>query len=468
MSAEDAAIAGVASRSEGWASLESSRARRHVFPWRPDSQQGETEEDCEDLERLVMLDDVSPCVVLFTSPLCRLGLVNTYLHSLGLRLGPGDLSTDRAVQRTLRYGLENLTEISPGLRVDTQDLYSHPSEVVFQTAINLLVQVQTTKFFSGHAATYVNLALMEVRKGYLGYKQTSGCSGKDWKALCKETRKHAKSVLKEEENRNNLLLWEQYVELEWALGSADDAHRVLYTALSMTPTPQIADPGDDYHRCVTCKLYRHYAEVSLGLYVPSLDPSQESPPAGGGRSAHSEKQALYVLTSLADCAKFIPPENSNVSTPPTQILRARNAYQTTLEILLLRQGDKTTWSHAEVLRVVPQAGTLLAHWTTCFALFQYLTLGVSAGVAVLERVEERLAALSASSSPVSGSDLYTEDQTLYYHTVHQDLTNTHMRLLHAHMAAKVLLFKSVKLENNTLGDYCSSTSSSSVHVTYVL
>jgi hypothetical protein len=32
----------------------------HVLPWRPCVEQGEKEEDCEDLDRLVLADDVAP------------------------------------------------------------------------------------------------------------------------------------------------------------------------------------------------------------------------------------------------------------------------------------------------------------------------------------------------------------------------------------------------------------------------
>ena len=48
---------------------------RHWLPWRPDVRNGETEEDCEDPERLIMFDDISTFLFEVTSEDNMLSLV---------------------------------------------------------------------------------------------------------------------------------------------------------------------------------------------------------------------------------------------------------------------------------------------------------------------------------------------------------------------------------------------------------
>ncbi|KAJ8307993.1 hypothetical protein KUTeg_012867 [Tegillarca granosa] len=45
-----------------WLDIEQLRESSHLLPWRPDLSKNETEEDCEDMDRLVLFDDVSSAV----------------------------------------------------------------------------------------------------------------------------------------------------------------------------------------------------------------------------------------------------------------------------------------------------------------------------------------------------------------------------------------------------------------------
>ncbi len=42
-----------------WIQEEVHREQTHLLPWRPDARKGETEDDCEDPERMVLFDDIS-------------------------------------------------------------------------------------------------------------------------------------------------------------------------------------------------------------------------------------------------------------------------------------------------------------------------------------------------------------------------------------------------------------------------
>ena len=72
---EEGILLGEENRSKLWLSLETSRMSRHWLPWRPDVRNGETEEDCEDPERLIMFDDISAFLFEVTSEDTMLSLV---------------------------------------------------------------------------------------------------------------------------------------------------------------------------------------------------------------------------------------------------------------------------------------------------------------------------------------------------------------------------------------------------------
>ena len=44
---------------QAWLQEEVHREQTHILPWKPDAGKGETEEDCEDPERMVLFDDIS-------------------------------------------------------------------------------------------------------------------------------------------------------------------------------------------------------------------------------------------------------------------------------------------------------------------------------------------------------------------------------------------------------------------------
>lgn len=67
-----------------WLRIEHLRQSAHWLPWRPDSSKGETDEDCEDLDRLVLFDDVAPVLFRLHHSTSCLRLVQHFVDLLGL------------------------------------------------------------------------------------------------------------------------------------------------------------------------------------------------------------------------------------------------------------------------------------------------------------------------------------------------------------------------------------------------
>lgn len=408
-----------------------------MFPWRPDSQAGETEEDCEDLDRIVMLDDIKTCVFNVRSQSGKLRLVQVYLDFLGISIGQRYLSTDGMRSKVLRTALVNLSQISP-LETLENHLRSPPAELQYQTALNILMQISTANVFTGFLETSVNLALLDVRRQYLRYKQQQNVDEKQWKQLCKEAQKCAKNLLKAEENRNELLLWEQYIFLEAFLGNTADVRRIFNTALNLSPN--LNEITEIYKKCTTCKLYRSYAEMELGLHT-----SLKDLPLGTWKGAYNPENvslAMYVLTSLPQIRGKFQPADPGAVPPPNSIVGARYFYQLGLENLMMQLGKKTTKDYGGTLRLLPQSGALTAHWTVCYALFEYVSLGIDSAVTVFDKVIDRVLSLINESVKCKEAqtmgDEYLEDGDVYYRTVYEDLILTKLRLIERHVSSSLV------------------------------
>lgn len=71
---------------QAWFKVETSRENHHWKPWQPDKEAGETEEDCEDPERLVLFDDVSSSLFNIGCLENKFQLVVQFLIFLGVPL----------------------------------------------------------------------------------------------------------------------------------------------------------------------------------------------------------------------------------------------------------------------------------------------------------------------------------------------------------------------------------------------
>lgn len=181
---------------------------------------------------------------------------------------------------------------------------------------------------------------------------------KKLKTQGKKSKKLAKNLLKAPENRNNLSLWQLYAYLEWLLGNIEDARKVFDTALNMAGTAGTKNPQ-------YCRLSLLYAELETEL-LGSLEGALES-------------RAAHILTRLAERGPYVPYSGQVVA---VSILKARKTYEHLLQDSL----DESCASNQEQIC----SSNPLVGLVGCYALFQYLTLGIDSAILIFRQVCEKL------------------------------------------------------------------------------
>uniref|UniRef100_A0A8P4KAS2 NRDE-2, necessary for RNA interference, domain containing n=1 Tax=Dicentrarchus labrax TaxID=13489 RepID=A0A8P4KAS2_DICLA len=286
-----------------WLNVEPSREATHWLPWRPDKAKGQSEEDCEDPDRQVLFDDIGPSLICLSSPELQLRLLLHFLSFLGLPVDP----------------VLSATPCQPSL---------------LQSNTNYWMQYEKLKVL----------------------RCLRGSNKKRLRSQGKSSKRVAKQLLKEPDNRSSLVLWREYAHLEWMLGNLDEARKVFSTATAMGGTKGPRSP----HLCELCLLWAQL-EVEDGEIV-----------RGGGLTDVTMSPSVSVLTRLAEGTS-----SSSQPLSPVSILKARRLYEQALMDLL---GEK------------PRLRGLVG----CYALFQYLTMGIEAANSVYSQARERIEELLAS------------------------------------------------------------------------
>lgn len=122
----------------------------------------------------------------------------------------------------------------------------------------------------------------------------------------KSSKRVAKQLLKEQDNRSSLVLWREYGHLEWLLGNLDEARKVFSTATAIGGTKGLRSPT----LCELCLLWAQL-EVEDGACV-----------RGGGLTDVTVSPAVCLLTRLAEGTS-----SSTQSLSPVSILKARRSYE---------------------------------------------------------------------------------------------------------------------------------------------
>lgn len=382
-----------ASRSGAWLALEQGRSQRQWLPFRPCVSKGETEETCEDAERLVLADDVKKFIFLLTTPAERAQMVCRCLELFGIDISAvfkpiaADLFSD---------GLDRIVNRSVFDRSCADGWSSLDKRNTF--VINILKQ--SLPHFEGHWKTFLIVKLC------------------DTLLICeplKSVKKWLKGVLKEKENRDCMALYEQYALLEWRDGACNEARRIMDTALSMhanTLSQAESMNGDVLLNdtvCSACKLSRTYASLELGLGLPNGYSKVND--------GISVQRALNVLLRMF--AKLGQAENNS----PTAILKQRRL----LEQLLERSLQATITREQSGLSVddlcrLAVCGHMTSHLTWCLAYLLYITSGIAAASSVYDQVTDQLAA-NLTADPNS--------QTLNNH-LHREMVCDYVQLLQHH------------------------------------
>lgn len=193
----------------------------------------------------------------------------------------------------------------------------------------------------------------------------------------KRSKRLAKRLLKEPENRGRLDLWREYAHLEWLLGNLEEARKVFDTALGLGVARGLKDPA-------LCQLCLLYAQLEM----------EEAWQAGEGRSlagtSPATSPAVHILTKLAEEATYTP---FSGQVAPVAILKARKSYEQAVEACLagLETGRFKKAQH-------------VAGLVGCYSLFQYLTVGVDAANVIYRQARERLDQQASMTLQNSGVD----------------------------------------------------------------
>ncbi|XP_013400214.1 protein NRDE2 homolog [Lingula anatina] len=374
---EDAVMEKQLGRCATWLEFEKIRQSRHMLPWRPDVEEGETEEDCEDPDRLVLFDDIVPCLFVISSQKLKFSLIVCFLDLLGVKNETLTQSSVQTCRERFSLKVESAEEIFQG----EDELYGMVSTSVkldknFHQTFTRNMFSQASKVISGNEQTLLTLAWVEYEiRTVLGKE-----NAKERKQATKELRKTVKGMLKESNNRNNLILWDVYASLEWQLGNIEEAVRIYDTAIAMNSQNYVNLPEDK--KTGVCRLYRNYAQLTLGLC--NEDGGQSENGAKICDISHERKtKALHILSCLGDDGKYeiIKPM---ADVPGTKLLKARKNYQVMMESTL------DAYFNVESHGICPECDSFLAVWTECFALFQYLTVSMQAASVVFGQVLSKL------------------------------------------------------------------------------
>ncbi|NXL90840.1 NRDE2 protein, partial [Alectura lathami] len=355
-----------------WMDIEYSRESRHWLPWRPDKTKNQTEEDCEDPERQVLFDDLGPSLIQLYNPDTQHQLLYSFLQFLGIpctsKLFPPNLyiaMDENNIFDSVLSDEKPLTSIDTPLsgfssigHMDTMLRGRHhighrkEGEEFIQNVFHALFPL-----FSGKEKSKLSICWLqyEISK-VVQCLQTK--NKKKLKAQGRKSKKLAKNLLKAPDNRNDLSLWKLYAYLEWLLGNTDDARKVFDTALGTAETGGLRSPK-------LCSLSLLYAQLEVEL-LGSLEGAVTS-------------RAVHVLTKLAESGPYAPYKGQVLS---VSILKARKTYEHALQDYFSRTPVSDQAQASDSSQLVNLVG--------CYAVFQYLTLGIDAAESVCAQALEKL------------------------------------------------------------------------------
>ncbi|XP_052106944.1 nuclear exosome regulator NRDE2-like [Mytilus californianus] len=264
-----------------WKEIEIERQSAHWLPWRPDLSKNETEEDCEDLDRLVLFDDINSILMVFPSSL-HFQLVTSFLQFLNVGVESQTVLPPCSIDNLQR--IINNTEI-----ILVQD-YMAKSDMK-QEIIKCFLDQMIDKFDGENKTTFI------LHKMYFHFQLCQNESKK-----INRFKKFVKGMLKEEHCRSNLCVWGAYCDILCKCGCHSEAIAVIETALSLVT--------DNTQKHSKIKLYRMLTELYLGI---SSGEKEATLPCDLGKAQH-------VLVCFIEDTKY---EKSAVDISAISVLRSR-------------------------------------------------------------------------------------------------------------------------------------------------
>lgn len=233
-------------KSKNWLNIE---RQRQAINWRPVKQVTTEGEDCDDPDRIVLADDIFPC--LFKLP-TEHHIKNLFLLNLAFLGVPvkKQLFNDFLVQRILETGLlpirmklfsfERAEDFICLKRTDEFSL-AESNITLTPACICYIDEVfsQSLRFGIDNSSGLVNA----ISQCWLEFKimllKLKGALTN--KSDIKGVRKFAKSLIKLQPNRNCLELWQSFAKFEYDNGQKDEALRIFDMLISMCLVEQKKD-----------------------------------------------------------------------------------------------------------------------------------------------------------------------------------------------------------------------------------
>ncbi|KFP81633.1 Protein NRDE2, partial [Apaloderma vittatum] len=402
-----------------WLNIECSREARHWLPWKPDKTKKDSEEDCEDPERQVLFDDLGPSLIQLSSADLQHQLLYSFLHFLGVpctsKLFPSNLYiamdennifdsvlSDEKPLSSVDFPLSGFNSIG---HMDTMLRGRHhvghykEGEEFIQNVFHVLFQL-----FSGKEKSNLSLCWLQYEISKV-VQCLQAKNKKKLKAQGRKSKKVAKTLLKAPDNRNHLSLWKLYAYLEWLLGNTDDARKVFDTALCTAGTGGLKSPQ-------LCSLALLYAQLEAEL-LESTEGAVTT-------------RAVHVLTKLAESGPYAPYGGQLL---PVNVLKARKTYEHALQDYLSKAPVSSPNQVSDANQLVNLVG--------CYALFQYLTVGIDAAVLIFAETSAKLEAPDPQKCERNGENSGIQN----FPSALEAVTLLHTNLLRFHMKISVYPLK---------------------------
>lgn len=384
--------------------MEKLRESFHWLPWRPDLTKNETEEDCEDVERLVLFDDLAPMLFTLSGIDGSFDFLLKFLSFLGVNI---DFDIGRNFSSQLAgMDVEQLEQLD----VVPESVGIKMSCAISQTAHKFISTLfeQMMKYFDEEKQSILSLIWLKFQYKYVLKRSNNSLKKSD----IKELKKFAKGLLKEKNNRNNLTVWAAYIELERFIGKPEDVRAILQTALAMFS----GTAAKDYNqKAGILLLYRMYSELLLNFKACESKVSfDRHTPA----SPSDIRRVQSVLLCAVEETRFTVGDSELT---PTIILKARKKFGSILEsiendISAISTADDFTKYYFELC--------------SCCALFELCSSGIESSCEVYNRAIETCSKLITKEKKEPDR---SEDRIVSLEKLHKKLYMVELSTLVHHM-----------------------------------
>ena len=301
------------SRTAAWLETERHRERHGWLPWQGDVSKGETDDDVDDADRIVLYDDVSPSLFKFSDDAVKCDLVFRFV----------DFLRDKDASP---MGLGHLNEVQSPVSVRNSLLYAQAignSDGLFHIGASSTFWIRKNsakadfvrEVFSQVQAVVVDRAVKRsfVLRWIDFELNELAIGGKVRQATRRTLKRKLKAILKEPANRNDLILWSAYALVECVAGNAKEAGQVLAAALQLATTASVVDErrSDDSSGVGLARAYRTYAELQV---IADLD---------SRTSDEYRRAAISALVSFAEQSAF----DCGTPVSATRILKAQKQFR---------------------------------------------------------------------------------------------------------------------------------------------